>query len=74
MTKPDRVIRLKTVVNLTGLSRSTVYRKIKMGTFPSQFKISDQCSGWHESDVLTWVANPKFYEAKDFPSIHSNPA
>ncbi len=31
---PDRIVRIKTVLNRTGLSRSTMYRKIKEGTFP----------------------------------------
>jgi hypothetical protein len=34
-----------------GLSRSTIYRKIAEGTFPTQLKISTNGSGWHESDV-----------------------
>lgn len=36
----DRIIRLRTVLDRTGLSRSTVYRKIAEGTFPSQIRIS----------------------------------
>ena len=74
MPIPDRIIRIKSVLAVTGLSRSTLYRKINKGTFPCQIKISDQCAGWHESAVLTWVANPMFYAAKDFPSIHSKTA
>ena len=34
MREPDRIIRLKTVLARTGLSRSTIYRKIAEGTFP----------------------------------------
>ena len=40
MREPDRIIRLKTVLSRTGLSRSTIYRKIAEGTFPPQIKIS----------------------------------
>jgi Prophage CP4-57 regulatory protein (AlpA) len=40
MREPDRIVRLKTVLARTGLSRSTIYRKIAEGTFPSQLKIS----------------------------------
>ena len=29
MRQPDRIIRMKTVLARTGLSRSTIYRKIK---------------------------------------------
>ena len=35
MREPDRIIRLKTVLSRTGLSRSTIYRKIAEGTFPA---------------------------------------
>ena len=35
MREPDRIVRLKTVLSRTGLSRSTIYRKIADGTFPA---------------------------------------
>jgi prophage regulatory protein len=34
MREPDHIIRLKNVLARTGLSRSTIYRKIAEGTFP----------------------------------------
>ncbi len=46
MRQPDRIIRMDTVRNRTGLSRSTIYRKIAEGTFPAQLKISINCAGW----------------------------
>ncbi|MDQ0390434.1 helix-turn-helix transcriptional regulator [Labrys monachus] len=58
MREPDRIIRLKTVLARTGLSRSTLYRKIAEGTFPAQLRISTNGSGWHESDVDRWIADP----------------
>ncbi|MBR0947515.1 prophage regulatory protein [Bradyrhizobium japonicum] len=58
MLVPDRIVRLKTVLARTGLSRSTIYRKIAEGTFPAQLRISMNGSGWHESDIDCWVANP----------------
>jgi prophage regulatory protein len=58
MREPDRIIRLKTVLSRTGLSRSTIYRKIAEGTFPAQLKISTNGSGWHESDINRWIADP----------------
>jgi prophage regulatory protein len=54
----DRIVRLKTVLAPTGLSRSTIYRKIAEGTFPPQIKISVNGAGWRESDIDRWVANP----------------
>jgi prophage regulatory protein len=58
MREPDRIIRLKTVLARTGLSRSTIYRKIAEGTFPAQLKISINGTGWHESDINRWIADP----------------
>jgi len=55
--EPDRIIRLKTVLGRTGLSRSTIYRKIAEGTFPAQLKISINGAGWHESDIDCWIAD-----------------
>jgi prophage regulatory protein len=58
MRQPERIIRLKTVLWWTGLSRSTIYRKITEGTFPAQLKISANGTGWHESDIDRWIADP----------------
>ena len=58
MRQPDRIIRFDTVRARTGLSRSTIYRKIKEGTFPAQIRISVNGAGWKESDINRWVADP----------------
>lgn len=58
MPEPDRIIRLRTVLARTGLSRSTLYRKIAEGTFPAQIKISVNGAGWRESEINRWVDNP----------------
>lgn len=54
----DRIIRLRTVLARTGLSRSTLYRKIAEGSFPRQLSISVHGAGWHESAVNRWIADP----------------
>ncbi|MER9187080.1 helix-turn-helix transcriptional regulator [Mesorhizobium australicum] len=58
MAEPDRIIRLRTVLDRTGLSRSTIYRKIAEGTFPAQIKISVNGAGWRESDINRWIDSP----------------
>ncbi|MEG8223200.1 AlpA family transcriptional regulator [Sphingomonas sp. HH69] len=63
MTNSDRIIRLKTVLARTGLSRSTLYRKIADGTFPAQIRISVHGAGWRESSVNLWIADPVSYRA-----------
>ena len=60
----SRILRLKSVLNRTGLSRSTLYRKIERGTFPMQVRISDRCIGWRESDVERWLSDPTGYSQR----------
>jgi prophage regulatory protein len=61
MTNSDRIIRLKTVLARTGLSRTTLYRKMGEGTFPRQVKISIHGAGWRESAINRWIADPVSY-------------
>ncbi|PZU09921.1 AlpA family transcriptional regulator [Sphingomonas sp.] len=62
---PDRILRIDAVLERTGLSRSTLYRKIQNGTFPRQIAISERCAGWRESAVREWMHNPMFYSVDD---------
>ncbi|GAA0578175.1 hypothetical protein GCM10008942_28870 [Rhizomicrobium electricum] len=61
MPEPERILRIRTVLTRTGLSRSTIYRKMKDGMFPSQVRISEHCSGWRESEISRWMADPMQY-------------
>jgi prophage regulatory protein len=52
---PSRILRLRTVVELTGLSRSTIYLRIAKGDFPRQVSLGGRAIGWRESDVYSWL-------------------
>lgn len=58
MPAPDRIVRLNTVLSRTGLSRSTIYRKIAESTFPAQIRISINGAGWREFDINRWIEDP----------------
>ena len=62
---PERILRLKTVLERTGLSRSTMYRKMQSGTFPQNIKISLRCTGWRESAIKEWMRNPNSFAVAD---------
>lgn len=64
----DRILRLDAVLDRTGLSRSTLYRKVQTGTFPKQVRIATRCTGWRESAIKDWMRNPMFYGIDDHPS------
>jgi prophage regulatory protein len=59
------MLRLNSILERTGLSRSTLYRKIEQGTFPNQVHISERCVGWREHDIEQWLRNPMPYSRSD---------
>ena len=61
----DHIIRLPTVMKRTGLSRSTIYRKVDQGTFPRPIKLSTRCVGWRASSIKRWSDAPIFYEVDE---------
>lgn len=50
-----RIIRLKEVIDSTGLARSTIYKYIGEGTFPKPVSLGDRCVGWVDSEVHNWI-------------------
>lgn len=50
-----RIIRLKEVIDSTGLARSTIYKYISEGTFPKPVSLGDRCVGWVDSEVHDWI-------------------
>ena len=54
-TKRDTILKIPQVQQITGLSRSGIYARIKAGTFPRQIKLGLRASGWVESEVYAWV-------------------
>ena len=50
-----RIIRLKEVIDSTGLARSTIYKYVGEGTFPKPVSLGDRCVGWVASEVHGWI-------------------
>ena len=50
------ILRRKQVEARTGLSRSTIYERIKEGTFPAPISLGARAVGWLESDIDLWLA------------------
>lgn len=51
-----RIIRLKDVIDSTGLARSTIYKYIADSTFPKPVSLGERCVGWVEerSTIGSW--------------------
>ena len=50
------ILRLTKVKARTGLSRSTIYLRIKAGAFPAQVSLGPRAVGWIEEDIERWIA------------------
>jgi prophage regulatory protein len=47
----DRILRMREVISATGLSRSTIWRRVRAGKFPPPIELSDNAIGWPESAI-----------------------
>jgi prophage regulatory protein len=55
-TQPARrILRRRQVESLTGLSRSTIYQRMSVGTFPRRISLGIRSVGWLASDVDEWI-------------------
>lgn len=50
------ILRLPTVKTRTGLSRSTIYNRMKEGDFPKPIRLGPRAVGWLENEVDAWIA------------------
>ncbi|WP_437124130.1 helix-turn-helix transcriptional regulator [Billgrantia desiderata] len=50
-----KLIRLKEVMDRTGLGRSTVYKYMNLGLFPKPIKLGTRAVAWVESEVVAWI-------------------
>ena len=52
---PARIIRFHQVQARTGLSRSTIYRRLAEGSFPRPVQLGARAVGWIEEEVDEWI-------------------
>lgn len=50
-----KILRLPQVKAQTGLSRSTIYLRIKNNEFPKSISLGGRAIGWLESDIQNWL-------------------
>jgi prophage regulatory protein len=52
-----RLIRLKSVIECTGMARSTIYKYINEGSFPKPVSLGARSVAWVESEVQEWITS-----------------
>nr|WP_280566887.1 AlpA family transcriptional regulator [Chromohalobacter sp. 296-RDG] len=50
-----KLIRIKDVMDRTGLARSTIYKYISEGKFPKPIKLGTRAVAWVETEIDGWI-------------------
>lgn len=51
----DRILRLPKVIEATGLSVATLYRRMEERTFPRPVRLGKNSVGWRQSAIQGWL-------------------
>jgi prophage regulatory protein len=49
------ILRLPQVKEITGLSRSSIYLRMKEGAFPNSLSLGPRAIGWSSQSIDEWV-------------------
>ena len=55
LERPSRLIRFPEIKARVGLCRSTIYTRIKKGTFPAPIRLGERSVAWLEADIDAWI-------------------
>lgn len=50
-----KLIKLKDVIEMTTLSKATIYRLMSKGAFPRAAPLGARAVAWKQSDVIEWI-------------------
>lgn len=51
----DAMLRQPEVLRRTGLSRTTIWRKVRAGDFPAPRQLGPNSIGWSEPEIAAWL-------------------
>ncbi len=49
-------VRQASILPVLGFSATTLWRRVKQGTFPQPIKLSERVTAWRAEDVHAWMA------------------
>lgn len=52
---PEALLKIQTVIEVTGLSESSIRRKVAAGEFPAPVKDGLRCTRWVAGKVSNWL-------------------
>ena len=51
-----KIMRLPEVLEITGLSKASVYRMRAAGTFPAPRQLGPRAVGWPDAEIAKWIS------------------
>lgn len=57
MSTPRQFLRLPAVISAVGIGRSTIYDRIKAGTFPAPVQLGPRAVAWDAAEISKWQAS-----------------
>jgi prophage regulatory protein len=64
---PPAFYRLRDVMRISALSRSTIYRRISEGRFPRPVHLGGRASAWPSAELQAWIDDPEGYRKAATP-------
>lgn len=55
MSEREKIVRAHELQEWIGLSRTTVWRLIKLGDFPAPIRLHGAAVAWRECDINEWL-------------------
>ena len=55
MNPYHKLLRRPQVEELTGLSRTAIYERMKSGTFPNSIALSPKTIRWVNGEIIKWI-------------------
>lgn len=53
--QPKKILRLEATCERTGLAKSTIYARIKLGDFIAPVRLGPRCIGFLENEIDAWI-------------------
>jgi prophage regulatory protein len=51
----ERLLKLEEVMKMTGLGRASVFKQVRLGTFPKPVKLGRRGTAWPLSEIQAWI-------------------
>ena len=72
-----RLLKGRDVFRIVTLSRTTIWRRVREGTFPAPVYLGSTRIAWRESDIAAWMASQKLttdVRSQNKPAVAAAPS